>query len=61
MFKRDLLLRLRANVILWPIPKYLAFNAKFMFLLFCRYPKLKEIVYPAGNIDIYLANDYHII
>jgi len=61
LFKKDLILRLNNNVIMWPVPKYLVFNTIFMFILFCRYPKLKEIVYPAGKVDIQLANDYHII
>jgi|GraSoiStandDraft_24_1057298.scaffolds.fasta_scaffold13180_2 ribosomal protein S4 len=61
LFKRDLTLRVRKNVIMWPIPRYLIFSTKFMFVIFWRFPKFKEIVYPAGKIDIYLANEYHII
>jgi len=61
LFKKDLLLRLKNNVIMWPIPKYLFFNGVFMFVIYWRFPKLKEIVYPAGKVDIQLANDYHII
>ena len=61
LFKRDLLLRILDGVILWPVPKYLIFSTKFMFVLFWRLPRFEEIIYPAGKIDIYLANDYHII
>jgi len=60
-FKKEIKLKLRKNIIMWPIPQYLIFNTTFMFVLFFRYPRLKEIVYPVGRVDIYLANDYHII
>ena len=61
LFKEDLLLRIRKGVVMWPVPKYLIFNTNFMFVLYWRLPSFDEIVYPAGRIDIYLANEYHII
>jgi len=61
LFKLDFFLRFINNVIMWPIPRYLILNGMSMFVLYWRYPRLHEIAYPTGQIDIQLANDYHII
>jgi len=59
LIKNDLIIRINNRNILWPIPTYLIVNHTFMFILFYRYPKLKNIVYPVSNIDILLVHHYH--
>jgi len=59
LFKNDLLMRLKNRNILWPIPRYLIVNHTFMFVLFYKYPRLKNVAYPVYNIEILLTHHYH--
>jgi ribosomal protein S4 len=61
-FKRliriDLLMRLEQNIILWYPPAYLYPNFNFMFVMFRRKPKIKDLYFPI-RIDLLIGSEYY--
>jgi len=58
LIRKDLLLRLERNNILYKVPGYLFPNFNFLFVFFWRYPKKRDLAFSI-KIDIQLGSEYY--
>lgn len=57
-FYDDLLLRLQKRNIFFKVPNYLFPNFNFLFVLFWRSPKIRDLAFPI-DLDIQLGSEYY--
>jgi len=58
LIRKDLLLRLERNNILYKVPGYLFPNFNFLFVFFFRFPRKRDLAFSI-KIDIQLGSEYY--